>query len=72
MKVYDMLIELIEAVADGDVYNDNCEHVNPSDPYEYCDVCFLINVAKNASAIDFLEETTPRQRERIEELWEKL
>ena len=72
MTTFDMLIEIVEAVAEGDLYNDNCEHTDPVNPDEYCNICMIINIAKNASEKDFDEETTEAQREEIIRIWEGL
>lgn len=69
---YEMLIELVDAVRDRELINDNCEHLDWANPYEHCDVCMVLNVAKHTTENGFMSQTTPRQRERIGELWERL
>jgi len=73
MELTEMLAELMEGVEDGIVLNDDCEHLNPSDTKEFCSVCFITNLFDNVSMEEpgFSDETTERQREAIEELWER-
>ena len=70
---YEMLRELRGLVDDEEICNDACEHQSPSDTNEYCNVCFIVNLSDHVSEQDpdFTEETTDKQRETIENLWDK-
>lgn len=78
MELYDQLRELYEAVQDSEIFFDSCEHAEPSRPgvesgEDFCPVCFIVNLFLNCSDSDpeFSEETTDKQRETIESLWEE-
>lgn len=49
MKIWDMVCELKEAVDDGEIFNDYCEHSTPSDTHEFCRVCFVENLFEHIS-----------------------
>lgn len=73
MEIPDMLVELVEMVKDEEIENDLCPHINPANTLDWCNVCFILNIATNVSLEEpqFTEETTPKQRETIEKLWGK-
>ena len=76
MELYEMLLELRDMVDDDEIVYDNCEHDDPAgrlDADDFCPVCFIVNLSDHVSPDDpdFTEETTERQRETIEELWER-
>lgn len=72
-KYYQMLQELYDAVDQEEIINDSCEHLDPADPYDFCAVCFIMNLYENVSEDDpeFTNETTETQRETIQSLWER-
>jgi len=75
MKAYDMLIELKRAVDDEDIINDNCEHDNIHDPFEYCDVCFVKSVyelSQGFTAEEFEIEAYRNWKENIIRLYDRL
>jgi len=81
IEPYEMLEELREMVLDGEIANDKCEHdeydFDPKDDdmfgKDFCTVCFINNLYMNVSLEDpnFTEETTERQRQVINNLWER-
>jgi hypothetical protein len=79
-EIYDMLTELRDMVDDEEIHYDRCEHDDPAgaellgqDDPEFCPVCFIVNLSDHVSPQEpeFSEETTERQREVIESLWER-
>lgn len=68
-----MLAELYRLVEDREIVNDNCPHDDPEDLDAFCEVCFITNLAIHVSETEpsFTEETSERQRSKIEELHTK-
>lgn len=66
-----MLFELMDLVNDEEIENDLCPHINPADTLDWCDVCFITNLSNHVSETEpaFTEETTEKQREAIEQLY---
>jgi hypothetical protein len=73
MTIPEMLAELFELVGDEEITNDSCDHENPADPLDFCEVCFVTNLYLNCSEDEgeFTEETTDNQRETLETIYEK-
>lgn len=73
MELLEMLAELRELVDDEEIYNDACEHTEPANASEFCSVCFILNLSDHVSEEEesFIEETTEKQRQTIEELWQR-
>lgn len=66
-----MLQELIEMLDDEEI--DACWHPDPAQNQErFCDQCFINNM-RHVSFDEpwFTEETSPKQRETIEKLWNR-
>lgn len=73
MTYWEMLCELKEAIDEGVIFNDRCEHEEPQDTDEFCTCCFILNLWANASETDeeFEVETTELQRDTVMNLWDK-
>lgn len=73
MTLPEMLTELYQEVVDEAIYNDSCEHSDPSNAEPFCCVCFITNLYDNVSMDEdgFLEETTEAQQETVLSLWEE-
>jgi len=73
METNEKLKELKELVDDEKIKFDDCDHKEPSDPDDFCPVCFVLNIYNNISLEEpyFSEEISNSQIETIEELWEE-
>lgn len=68
-----MLSELRHMVDDEEIFNECCNHEDPANPPDFCEVCFVLNLSDHVSLMEpyFTEETSEEQRQLIQTLWDE-